>query len=87
MWTLGRVWRFGFAVLLGTLAAVSAHAMEPVHGTVPLVIGHRGASGLLPEHTLESYALAIALGADFIETDLARHEGRGAHRPARTEHR
>ena len=70
-------------MLLGTVAAVSVHDMEPAQGTVPLVIGHRGASGLLPEHTLESYALAIALGADFIETDLvstkdgaliARHE-------------
>ncbi len=49
----------------------------------PLVIGHRGASGLLPEHTLESYRLAIKLGADYIEPDLvatkdgvliARHE-------------
>jgi len=49
----------------------------------PLVIGHRGASGYLPEHTLASYALAIELGADCIEPDLvatkdgvlvARHE-------------
>jgi len=48
-----------------------------------LVIGHRGASGYLPEHTLASYALAILQGADFIEPDLvstrdgvlvARHE-------------
>jgi glycerophosphoryl diester phosphodiesterase len=47
------------------------------------VIAHRGASGHLPEHTLEGYALAVALGADFIEPDLvstkdgvlvARHE-------------
>jgi len=36
----------------------------------PLVVGHRGASGYLPEHTLESYALAIELGADFIEPDV-----------------
>jgi glycerophosphoryl diester phosphodiesterase len=36
----------------------------------PLVIAHRGASGYLPEHTLESVALAYALGADFIEQDL-----------------
>jgi glycerophosphoryl diester phosphodiesterase len=52
-------------------------------GKRPLVIGHRGASGYLPEHTLEAYALAIELGADFIEPDLvatkdgvliARHE-------------
>jgi glycerophosphoryl diester phosphodiesterase len=49
----------------------------------PLVIGHRGAYGYLPAHTLESYALAIELDADFIEPDLvstkdghliARHE-------------
>jgi glycerophosphoryl diester phosphodiesterase len=48
-----------------------------------LVIGHRGASGYLPEHTLEAYELAIAQGADYIEPDLvstrdgvliARHE-------------
>ena len=50
---------------------------------VPLVIAHRGASGYLPDHTLEAYALAIDQGADYIETDLvatkdghliARHE-------------
>lgn len=35
-----------------------------------LIVGHRGASGYLPEHTLESYALAISMGADFIEPDL-----------------
>lgn len=49
----------------------------------PLVIGHRGASGHLPEHTLESYSRAIDMGADFVEPDLvttkdgvliARHE-------------
>lgn len=28
----------------------------------PIVIGHRGASGYRPEHTLASYELAIALG-------------------------
>jgi glycerophosphoryl diester phosphodiesterase len=47
------------------------------------VIAHRGASGCRPEHTLESYRLAIEQGADFIEPDLvssrdgvlvARHE-------------
>ncbi|WBC11618.1 glycerophosphodiester phosphodiesterase [Micromonospora sp. WMMA1947] len=49
----------------------------------PIVIGHRGASGYRPEHTLEAYRLAIRQGADFIEPDLvatrdgvlvARHE-------------
>lgn len=49
----------------------------------PLVIAHRGASGYVPEHTLAAYALAIEMGADFVEPDLvmtrdgvlvARHE-------------
>jgi glycerophosphoryl diester phosphodiesterase len=49
----------------------------------PLIIGHRGAAGYLPDHTLEGYRLAIKLGADYIEPDLvstkdgvliARHE-------------
>ncbi len=47
------------------------------------VIAHRGASGERPEHTIESYRLAIEEGADYIEPDLvmtrdgvlvARHE-------------
>ena len=50
---------------------------------VPIIIGHRGASGYVPEHTLASYFLAIQQGADFVEPDLvstrdgvlvARHE-------------
>ncbi len=50
---------------------------------IPILIAHRGASGQLPEHTLEGYALAIELGADYVEPDLvstkdgvliARHE-------------
>lgn len=36
----------------------------------PLVIAHRGASGYLPEHTLEAYRLGAEMGADFIEPDL-----------------
>jgi glycerophosphoryl diester phosphodiesterase len=35
-----------------------------------VVIAHRGASGYLPEHTLEAKALAIGLGADFVEQDV-----------------
>ncbi len=35
-----------------------------------LVIAHRGASGYLPEHTLEAKALAYGMGADYIEQDL-----------------
>jgi len=49
----------------------------------PVLLGHRGACALRPEHTLGSYARAIADGADYIEPDLvvtrdgvlvARHE-------------
>jgi len=56
---------------------------DTLNGQMPLVIGHRGASGYLPEHTLAAYQLAIEQGADFIEPDLvmtadgvliARHE-------------
>jgi glycerophosphoryl diester phosphodiesterase len=36
----------------------------------PIIIAHRGASGYLPEHTLEAYRLGIRQGADFIEPDL-----------------
>ncbi|MGD2133375.1 MAG: glycerophosphodiester phosphodiesterase family protein [Maricaulaceae bacterium] len=39
-------------------------------GGRPIVIAHRGASGLRPEHTLAAYALAIEQGADVIEPDL-----------------
>ena len=35
-----------------------------------LVIGHRGAAGYRPEHTLAAYELAARMGADFIEPDL-----------------
>lgn len=61
----------------------SVHAGERPLANKVLVIGHRGASALRPEHTLAAYAKAIADGADFIEPDLvmtrdgamvARHE-------------
>jgi len=66
------------------LAAMTttAAAHDP-HEAGPLVIGHRGASGYRPEHTLASYELAARQGADYIEPDLvvtkdgvlvARHE-------------
>jgi glycerophosphoryl diester phosphodiesterase len=65
-----------------SMATSSAAQEKPIARKV-LVIGHRGASALRPEHTLASYAKAIADGADFIEPDLvmtrdgvmvARHE-------------
>ncbi|MCP9760013.1 glycerophosphodiester phosphodiesterase, partial [Aquitalea sp. S1-19] len=63
--------------------AAQTPAYPTLSGKAPLVIAHRGASGYLPEHTLEAYARAVELGADYIEPDLvstkdgvliARHE-------------
>jgi len=81
-----------FPAFLGaflTLAAVSqagaenGHEHDGAHERQPIVIGHRGASGYVPEHTLVSYFIAIQMGADYVEPDLvmtkdrvlvARHE-------------
>ncbi len=71
-----RVSRIGILLAAGLMVSGAA-------STKPLIIAHRGASGYLPEHTLEGYARAIEMGADFIEPDLvstkdgvliARHE-------------
>lgn len=72
------------SIIAGTLLSTASFAAPPRDSEqAPIVIGHRGASGYLPEHTLEGYALAIELGADYIEPDLvmtkdghliARHE-------------
>jgi glycerophosphoryl diester phosphodiesterase len=70
-------------MIVATLLALLSPAPETAPVKHPIVIAHRGASGLRPEHTLESYTLAIEQGADFIEPDLvptkdnvlvARHE-------------
>ena len=70
-------------LLEAPIATPNETNLNTLNGQDPLVIGHRGASGLLPEHTLEAYSTAIAQGADFIEPDLvttkdgvliARHE-------------
>ncbi len=54
----------------GTVAAGFAAGISAPAHRKPLVFGHRGASALRPEHTLASYAKAVADGADFIEPDL-----------------
>ncbi|MFE3327216.1 glycerophosphodiester phosphodiesterase [Streptomyces sp. NPDC059176] len=79
----GRRTVLGAAVLgtatLGIGAAAGAANAQERHGSpgpgyrglpVPTVIGHRGASGYRPEHTLGSYQLALDLGADVIEQDV-----------------
>ncbi len=54
------------AVLLCAISGASAAQQGKA------VIAHRGASGYLPEHTLEAYTMAYAMGADIIEPDLVR---------------
>ncbi|MFI7583555.1 esterase-like activity of phytase family protein [Kocuria sp. M1N1S27] len=65
------------------LIVLGRERLEPGAGTGTEVIGHRGASGYRPEHTLASYQLAVTQCADYIEPDLvptldgelvARHE-------------
>jgi glycerophosphoryl diester phosphodiesterase len=80
------------SALAAGVAAPAVVAIAPAHADPtdsrhrprrPLIIGHRGAAGYRPEHTLASYELAARMGADFIEPDLvttkdhvlvARHE-------------
>jgi glycerophosphoryl diester phosphodiesterase len=72
------------ACLLAAAPAASAHpSSHDKRDNGPLITGHRGAPGYLPDHTLEGYKLAIRMGADYIEPDLvstkdgyliARHE-------------
>ena len=74
------------ALVAASLAACGGsdnNGWNTLNGDKPLVIGHRGAAGYLPDHTLEGYRRAVEMGADFIEPDLvatkdgvlvARHE-------------
>ena len=75
--------RSGRTCLLVLVALFACVPPAVAHDDDPLVIGHRGAPGYLPDHTLQGYALAARMGADYIEPDLvatkdghliARHE-------------
>jgi glycerophosphoryl diester phosphodiesterase len=68
---------------LDARSAIGERRRQRPQASEPVVIGHRGAAGYRPEHTLASYQLAIDLGADYVEPDLvstkdgvlvARHE-------------
>jgi glycerophosphoryl diester phosphodiesterase len=73
----------GSLCLSATMPAFAHDHRPDADDNAPLVVGHRGTAGYLPDHTLEGYTLAIELGADYIEPDLvstkdgvliARHE-------------
>ena len=62
----------GLSVLLGVTCG-GGHELSrlpTLDGRAPIVVAHRGASGYLPEETLEAYVKAIELGADVVEMDL-----------------
>ena len=63
------------ALLLILLVIVSCNTnnnrKKLTEENIKIVIAHRGASGYLPEHTLEAKAMAYAMGADYLEQDLA----------------
>ena len=63
----------GLAILLALASAAPPSRV--------LIIAHRGASGHRPEHTIDGYALAIAMGADGIFGDFP-DVARAALRPA-----
>ncbi len=60
----------GRFLLVVSMIALLSFESVPLACADPIVIAHRGASGYVPEHTLEAYAMAYAQGADYIEPDL-----------------
>ena len=56
--------------LAAALIAAGILAVSSFAGSPKIIIAHRGASGYLPEHTLEAKALAYAMGADYLEQDV-----------------
>jgi len=64
----------GVAALMALLTLIdpadAAKAKKPVEDAPVLNVGHRGASGYAPEHTIPAYDLALKMGADYIEQDL-----------------
>ena len=70
--------RRDFLQLVGTgITTITTSILGPAFNesktkteTKKILIAHRGASSYAPEHTIESYQLAIKQGADFVEQDL-----------------
>src|ERR671920_916950 len=60
----------GLAALLALVASAAAAPGKQPQDAPVLNIGHRGASGYAPEHTIPAYDLALKMGADYIEIDL-----------------
>ena len=57
-------------VLLPSLIKIDANTGTRPDGLCPVVLGHRGAAGIYPEHTVIAYENGADLGADYIECDV-----------------
>ncbi len=70
-------WLLGIMAVLVLVALVRALTIRPaparpaLAGAVPQVWAHQGASGHAPENTMESFRLAVQMGADVLDSDLA----------------
>ena len=68
--------RFSTALVFASALSAAAAQAAPLlggatlNGEPPLIINHRGASGYLPEETLEAYQLSVAMRADYLEGDV-----------------
>ncbi len=58
------------ALAAAATLATAAQAAPTLTGQPPIVINHRGASGYLPEETVQAYALSISMKPDYIEGDV-----------------
>ena len=66
-WVIGTA---AFAICAVSSVGAQEKPFPTLDGKPPLVIGHRGVPGLMPEETQASYDIAAALGADALEEDL-----------------
>ncbi|MBS1174237.1 MAG: glpQ [Burkholderiaceae bacterium] len=64
------VWMLLSMTILINPAHAQTTQWQTLDGKKPIIIAHRGASGYMPDHTLQGYEKAVQLGADFIEPDL-----------------
>jgi glycerophosphoryl diester phosphodiesterase len=65
-WGLGA----GRAWVLAALWSIATMTLASAQEAKPLVAAHRGGALLWPENSLTAYRQALALGADFLETDV-----------------
>ena len=67
---------FSSVILAAIASSAAAGASEAnsmataVRAQFPQILAHRGASGYIPEHTVQAYETAMNLGADYVEPDL-----------------